>query len=123
MNKDELLERLTDFSVRVIKMSRLLPRDPAGSVIAKQIVASATSIAANIEEAIGATSRRDFLHKYSIARKEARETLRWLIIIDRAELIPHERLELLLGEANEIVAILTQSIKTAQGRTREGNAK
>lgn len=118
MNKDELIDRLTEFAVRIIRMVRVLPKDPAGWVIGKQVVASGTSIVANVEEAVAAVSKRDFLHKYSIALKEARETFRWLIIIDKSQLIPRRLLGHLLKEANEIVAILTASVKTAQAHTK-----
>jgi len=114
MNRTDLLERLTGFAIRIIGMVRVLPKDAAGWTIGRQIVRSGTSIVANVEEAVGALTRPDFLNKYVVARKEARETLRWLIIIDRARLLPHNRLVNLLAEANEIVAILTKSVKTIQ---------
>ena len=121
MDRHELLERLTDFAVRIILLVRTLPRDAAGWTVGRQIVRSGTSIVSNVEEAFGTATRPDFLSKYVIARKEARETLRWLIIVDRAKLVPHDALESLMTEANEIVAILTRSVMTIQRRTDPRN--
>ncbi len=114
MNKKELLDRLTDFPVRIIKLTKAMPSDISGRTIGKQIVASGTSIVANLEEAFGTVSHRDFLNKYVVALKEARETLRWLKILDKAEMVNHNLLDPLLVEADEIVAILASSVKTIQ---------
>ena len=70
----------------MVKLVNRLPRTVAGIEIGKQVVRSATSIGANVEEADAAESKRDFVHKMSIAHKEARETRYWLRIIRAAYL-------------------------------------
>ena len=75
---------------------------------------SGTSVGANIEEAQAGQSRADFLSKMSIANKEARETLYWLKLLEKAELISGDRLQDLKQEADEIVRILTSIVKSTR---------
>jgi four helix bundle protein len=81
----------------------------------RQLVRSATGGGSNYEEARGAESRADFIHKVSIAIKELRESLYWLRLVDLSEL-SEQPTDQLIGEANELVAILTSSVKTAKRR-------
>ena len=76
----DIQERTFRFAVRVVRLVERLPRDGAGLVVGRQVARSATSVGANVEEADGAESKRDFIHKMSIAHKEARETRYWLRI-------------------------------------------
>src|SRR3954471_2094743 len=90
---DELEERLINFAVRIIKLSARLPKTPAGRHIAGQILQSGTSPAPNYGEARGAESPNDFTHKVRVVLKELNETLIWLRMIERSELL---RADLLL---------------------------
>lgn len=72
---------------------------------------SATSIGAIVEEAIGAQSRKDFIHKLSIASKEARETRYWLKLLNQSCLTSENCVQY-LEKINEIIAILTKIVKT-----------
>src|SRR6266480_1129625 len=87
---DELEERLIDFAFRIIKLSAGLPKTPAGKHIAGQIMRSGTSPAPNYGEARGAESHADFVHKLRIVLKEPNETLIWLRVIDRSQLLRKE---------------------------------
>ena len=82
-------------------------------ILAKQLIRSGTSIGANMEEADGASSKNDFINKVTIARKEARETVYWLQLIKKAELVHHKdnllQLDDLINEAGEIKLELAQS--------------
>lgn len=109
----DIRERSLQFAVGVIRAVRHLPNDAATRVVALQLVKSATSIGANMEEADGAESRRDFIHKVSIARKEARETRYWLRII-RASFADDDGWTVLQRESEEIVRILSAIIHSAQ---------
>ncbi len=71
----------------------------------------------NYEEARGAESRADFIHKVAVAAKELRESLYWLALAQEAELFDVD-VEALVREANELVAILTSSVKTAKYRAQ-----
>src|SRR5216684_9355539 len=110
---DELEERLIDFAVRIVKLSANLPRTPAGKHIAGQILRSGTSPAPNYGEARGAESHADFVHKIRIALKELNETLIWLKVIERSQMLRRELLIEIIGENVELCKIFTSSLKTA----------
>lgn len=111
----DLEERLVDFAVRVIGVVEALPDSKAGKHVAGQLVRSGTAPAPNYGEAQAAESRKDFVHKLKIALKELRESLIWLKIIQRKPLCPPDRLEPILKECDELVAIFVSSVKTAAG--------
>ncbi len=115
----DLQDRLIDFAVRIIKLSNALPETRAGKHVCAQILRSGTSPAPNYGEAQSAESKADFIHKLKIALKELRETEIWLKIIVRSGLIQNSAtLVPLLQEADELIAILFKSVKTA-GRKEE----
>lgn len=114
---EDIAERFLDFAVRIIKMARVLSQSPAGRHIYDQIVRSGTSAGANYEEARGAESDRDFCHKLGICLKELRETLYWMRLIERADLIPAERMREITQEATELSKIIGKSISTSKKRT------
>lgn len=111
---DDLSERLTDFAVRVIKLSTSLPGNQVGRHISAQLLRSGTSAGANYEEARGAESRADFVHKTGIALKELKETRYWLRLVARTRLIKPTRIDSLLGECEQLCAILASSFLTAK---------
>jgi four helix bundle protein len=124
--KFDLEERLIDFSVMIIDLVELLPDTRAGNLIANQLLRSGTSPASNYGEALAAESRRDFIHKMQIGLKELRETHIWLKTVDRKKLIKEQdRLNVLLDECNQLVAIFVSSIATARRNSRvsEGNVE
>ena len=82
-------------------------------VLSKQVLRSGTSVGANIEEAIAAQSRKDFIAKMSIASKEARETKYWIRLLERSEFVKYDYGSL-LREIEEIINILTAIVKTSQ---------
>jgi four helix bundle protein len=82
------------------------------------MVEAGTSVGAHYEEARGAESRADFVHKLGIALKECRETRYWLRVVDRAKMVPDELPGVLMAEANQLCAILGQSILTAKAQGR-----
>ena len=116
MKGDELADRLLDFAVRIIKVASALSKSPAGRHIAGQIVDSGTSVGAHYEEARGAESKADFIHKLGVALKECRETRYWLKVIQRAKLLSGEFPTDLLVEADALCAILGRSILTTKNR-------
>lgn len=116
--KKELLERLLMFSVDIIKLSSSLPKTPAGFAIASQIIRSACSIGANCEEAQDAITPKEFLHSLNISLKEARETRYWLKVILFSKLLAKELIEKRLDECNQIVAILTTSVKSLKKKAK-----
>jgi four helix bundle protein len=83
-------------------------------VLSKQILRSGSSIGANVEEALAAQSRKDFISKMSIASKEARETNYWLRLIKDTHMTNEIDLRPLLKESEEIVKIITSIVKTSK---------
>ena len=111
-------ERAYEFGVRVLKLVRAMPRDIGGMVVGRQVARSGTSIGANAEEAKAAHSKKEFIQKMNIARKEARETFLWLRMIRDAELMTPSRLANLLRESEEFVKIFTAIVKKSRESSR-----
>jgi four helix bundle protein len=114
---DQLEQRLIDFAVRIIKLSASLPKTTAGKHVANQLLRSGTSPAPNYGEARAAESHADFKHKLGIALKELNETLIWLRMLRRSELVKPELLSEIVDENVQLSRILTASIKTARAAT------
>ena len=81
-------------------------------ILSKQFLRSATSVGANIEEAIAAQSKSDFIHKMSISAKEARETRYWLKLLQQSQLAPLDYTQS-LKDIEDILNILTKIVKTS----------
>jgi four helix bundle protein len=113
---DDLADRLLDFAARIGKVVDALPDTRLGRHVAGQLVRCGTSPAPNYAEARGAESRKDFIHKLSICLKELRETLCWLQLSARAELLLMERLADLIDECVQLISILAKSIVTAKAK-------
>lgn len=105
-------ERTLEYGVRAVRLYRALAemKDGAALIIGKQYLRSATSIGANIAEAQAAESTADFIHKYSIAQKEGRESAYWLDLLAQADLVPENRLAEIRQETDELIAIITAII-------------
>jgi len=87
MKKDNIiLDKSFDFALRIIELYKQMTAQHE-YVLSKQLIRSATSIGANVEEATAAISKKDFAAKMSIASKEARETRYWLRLIDKSQLV------------------------------------
>ncbi|HQP91117.1 MAG TPA: four helix bundle protein [Candidatus Omnitrophota bacterium] len=112
--KKDITERTYNFSLRIIKIVRVLPKETSGFVLGKQLIASGTSIAANIEEAQGAFSKEDFIYKMQTAYKEALETNLWLRLIRDSQLINNIEIESLIGESVELRKILSSIVKSSK---------
>ena len=112
--RDEIAERFLDFAARIINLVSKLSRTFAGRHIAKQLLACSTSAGANYEEACGAESRADFIHKMQVVLKELRESLFWLRLISRAKLVATQEVDPLIGEASELARIVGKSVVTAR---------
>jgi four helix bundle protein len=114
-----LAERLVDFAARIGKVVDALPETRLGRHVASQLVRCGTAGAPNYAEARGSESRRDFIHKLSICLKELRESQCWLELIVRAELMPKSRLNPLLDESDQLIAIVVKSIATAKSHQQK----
>ncbi len=108
-------EKSFDFALSIISLFKRL-QEEREYIISKQILRSATSIGANVEEAIAGQSRKDFINKLSISLKEARETRYWLRLLQESELTSIDVSEY-QKEALEIVNILSAIVKTTKSRS------
>lgn len=99
-------EKSFEFAIRSVKMFKYLQEEKKEYILSKQFLRSATSIGANIEEAIGGQSERDFLSKLSIAYKEARESMYWIRLLAATEYLSATESNSILKDAEEICKIL-----------------
>jgi four helix bundle protein len=113
MTPDELKSRSKQFALRVIKLVGALPKSIEGRAIANQLVRCGTSVAANYRAACRARSKVEFIAKMGVVLEEADETQLWLELIIEAKLVPAKRVQPLLDEASELVAIFVASRKSA----------
>ena len=102
------------FALEIIKIYKNLINEKKEFVLSKQLLRSGTSIGANINEAVSGQSKRDFVHKLSIALKEARETLYWLKLLADSGYIELKNFGTLSGSCEEIIRILSSIILTTK---------
>lgn len=116
--KSDLPKRTFEFARRVVNLCQTLEKQPGTSrTLSRQLLRSGTSIGANVKEGQAAQSTADFISKYSIACKEARETHYWIRLMAATERVPEARLVQLQDECNELIAILTTIIRKMRGMT------
>ena len=109
----ELKARTKAFALRILSLVDALPKSVKGRAIAGQIVRSGTSVAANYRAACRARSRAEFIAKIGIVEEEADETAFWLELVIEGSIIGQAQVQPLLAEANELVAIMAASRKSA----------
>ena len=112
MKENIIRDKSFNFALRIVKLSKFLIEKKSEYVLSKQILRSGTSIGANIEEAIGGQSKKDFLNKISIAYKEARETDYWLRILEGSGYIDKKMYNSLSKDCEELMKILGSIKKT-----------
>jgi four helix bundle protein len=103
-----------NFALKAIELYKDLIYNQKEYVLSKQLLRSSTSIGANIEEAIGGISRRDFRAKLSIAYKESRETIYWLKLLFKSKFISKNTFDALSSECHEIIKILASILLTLE---------
>ena len=118
----ELRQRTKDFGLRVIRMWKALPHTTVAEVIGKQLLRSATSVAANYRAACVAKSDADFHNKIKICQEEADESCLWLEYLIEGEIIPEHMLADLLNEARQLAAIMSASSLTVYKRLNQKKA-
>ena len=114
MDQTEMKRRTKEFAKDIIKLCRKLPNNREGRLIGDQIFRSGTSVAANYRSACRGRSKAEFISKLSIVEEEADETLFWLEVIIEMKVFNYDKLEELMKENDEILAIVVASIRTAK---------
>ena len=122
MKKDNVIQdKSYAFAVRVVRLYQYLVKSKSEYVLSKQLLRSGTSIGANVEEAIGGQSDKDFFAKMTIAYKEARETHYWLRLLTDTSYLSNEESESLLCDVEEILKIIGSIQKTMREKLRITN--
>ena len=114
--KGDLKQRTKQFALRVMRLVDSLPNSRSAGVIGNQLLRSATSVGANYRSAQRGRSNAEFIAKLGIVEEESDESSYWMELLVESKLVPHEKLEALLQEANEITAMVVASIRTARSR-------
>jgi four helix bundle protein len=114
--KTELKYRAYQYSIDMIKFIDSLSKDVTTDTIAKQLLRSSTSIGANIVEAKGSSSKKDFANFFNYSLKSANESLYWLGLLRDAKGIKNQHLDYLLNETKELANILGASVLTIKGK-------
>ena len=115
MKEDNIiLHKSYAFAVRIVRLSQFLVKEKQAYQLADQVRRSGTSIGSNAEEAVGGQSRKDFIAKYSIAYKEARETHYWLRLLRDTDYIDSQQAQSLLNDCEELLRILTAIIRSSK---------
>lgn len=113
MKKDNIVQiKSYDFAVRIIKVFKYLSEEKKEYVLSKQLLLCGTSIGANIEEAIGGQSEKDFFAKLTIAYKETRETHYWIRLLKDTNYLSVEDADILLKDVEELLRIIGSIQKT-----------
>ena len=112
MKNSIIKEKSFSFALEIIDLYKIL-QEQKEYILSKQLLRSATSIGANVNEALAGESRADFVHKMTISNKEARESLYWLELLDKSSLIELDLSEY-INQCQEITKILTSIVKTAK---------
>lgn len=120
MNKKyDIHERIFEFVIAVIELLNKLPKTPTNLILIGQLTRSATSMGANDQEADGASTTNDFLHCYTVVRKEGKESVFWLRIIARTNPPFEKESNGLVQEGSEIVAIVSTIISKTHANRRK----
>jgi four helix bundle protein len=116
---DHLQLRTRQFALDIVRLSDGLPRSRTGEVFGRQLLRSATSVAANYRAACRAKSPADFISKMGTVEEEADESQFWLEMLRDTDLLQPERLLPLIKESDELIAMVVASIRTAKQRLRK----
>lgn len=107
-------EKSFAFTVRIVNAYKFLRKEKQEFILSKQLLRCETSIGANVEEAIGAHSKADFVSKMTIAYKEARETLYWIKLLLSTEFFSKETAQSLINDAEELCKIISKILTTTK---------
>ena len=119
MDKEDMKRRTKKFALRVIRLVESLPNGRTAEVIGRQLLRSGTSVGANYRAACRAKSTADFIAKMGTVEEEADESSYWMELLVEAEIVKADRLESLMKEADELLAITVASVNTAKKRSRK----
>jgi four helix bundle protein len=111
-----LRDRTKQFAIGIVKLVRMLSSNEESKIIGRQLMRSATSVAANYRAVCRARSKAEFIAKIGVVVEEADETVFWLEMITDLKILSSEKMNILIKEANELLAIFSASNQTARGK-------
>jgi four helix bundle protein len=114
MKENIIQQKSYGFALKTIRLYKALTGDKKEFVLSRQILRSGTSIGANVEEALAASSKADFMNKLNIAAKENRETTYWLRLLKDSEFITQTDFDALHQECTEMQKIFSSILMTAK---------
>ncbi len=114
--KNEIKDRTFEFAIKIIQLTKKIPKDTTGFVVGRQLIKSGTSVGANVEEATGAFSKEGFIYKMNIALKEIRETNYWLRLLRNSGILQDNAIEEIIEESANLKNILSAIVKTSKER-------
>ncbi len=114
MKENIIKTKSLDFAIKIVNLCRYLKNDKKEFTISNQLLKSGTSIGALVREAEYGESKPDFIHKLSIAQKECNETLYWLELLEKTNLISEEEYLSINSDAVELIKIITSIINTTR---------
>ncbi len=113
----DLKIRTREFALHIIRLYTSLPRTTEAQVIGKQVLQSGTSVGAHYREGYRAKSNADFINKIEGGLQELEETLYWLELLMQAKIMSIEKIQLLLKEADELIAIFVTMVKKVKAKS------
>ena len=116
MNKDEMKLRTKRFALQIIKLIEALPKRQTAEIIGRQLLRAGTSVGANYRAACRAKSSKDFISKMSIVEEELDESMYWMELLVESGNSESNKINALMKESDELLAITVSSIKTARRR-------
>lgn len=122
MKNNIIQKKSFDFAIRIVNLYKYLTEEKKEYTLSKQLLRSGTSIGANIEEALGGQSKKDFIAKLSISYKEAREVNYWLRILQKTNYLSKEQFNAIYSDLEEIQKILASILKTSKKNCKNNNS-
>lgn len=116
MKESVLKEKSYRFALSIVMVYKKVAGEQKEFVLSKQLLRSGTAVGALVEEANQAESKADFIHKLAIANKEANESQYWIRLLKDSSILGEEEARRLLEDCNELIRILTASIKTTKAK-------
>lgn len=113
-----LRQKSKDFAIRIVKLYQYVASEKRETVMSKQLLRAGTAIGALQREGEQAESKLDFIHKYAMAQKECNETLYWLELLYETSYLNETEYNSIYADAEELMRLLTSSIKTAKQNSR-----
>jgi four helix bundle protein len=119
--QQDLKARTNNFALAILRLYRTLPNAPDIQVLGKQLIRSATSVAANHRAALRGRSRQEFAAKIGIVREESDESQFWLELLRDSGLIHDDKLDAMIQEATELTAIFTAAYEKSRQKKKPAN--